>query len=40
MDEYLDKHYDEIKDKLPIYSYVFKVENNHLVITDFLVDSK
>lgn len=36
-EEYIEKHYDEIKEKLQVYTYVFKVENDHLVITDFSV---
>lgn len=38
--EYIQEHYDEIKDKLSIYTYKFKVENDKLVITDFSVDTK
>lgn len=39
-EEYIQEHYDEIKDKLSIYTYKFKVEDNHLVITDFSVENK
>ena len=35
--EYIKEHYDEVKDKLPEYTYIFKVEDNHLVITDYFV---
>lgn len=39
-EEYIKEHYNEIKDKLSIYTYKFKVEDNHLVITDFSVENK
>ncbi len=35
--EYINMHYNEIRDKLPIYTYIFKVENGSLVLTDFFV---
>lgn len=38
--EYIDMHYGEVKDKLPIYTYIFKVVDNQLVITDFFVGNK
>ena len=37
--EYIEEHYDEVKDGLPIYTYTFKVEDGHLVITDFSVEA-
>ena len=37
MDEYINEHYNEIKDKLQVYTYIFKEVNRHLVITDFSV---
>lgn len=37
--EFIQEHYDEIKDKLSIYTYKFKVENDKLVITDFEVEN-
>ena len=39
-DEYINKHYNEIKEKLPIYTYTFIAEDNHLTITDFSVEEK
>jgi hypothetical protein len=36
-EEYIKEHYDEIKDKLAVYTYVFKAEDTGLVITDFSV---
>ena len=38
MDEYIEEHYKEISNKLPIYTYIFKVEDGKLVITDFKVE--
>lgn len=37
--EFIQEHYDEIKDKLSIYTYKFKVDNDKLVITDFEVEN-
>lgn len=37
-EEYIKEHYNEIKDKLQVYTYKFKVENDNLVITDFSVE--
>lgn len=37
-EEYIKEHYNEIKDKLQVYTYKFKVENGNLVITDFSVE--
>ena len=36
--EYIQEHYDEIKDKLQVYTYKFKVENDNLVIIEFSVE--
>ena len=34
---YIKENYDNIKDKLPIYAYTFKIEDSDLVITSFSV---
>ena len=38
--EYIDMHYGEVKNKLPVYTYIFKVKDNQLVITDFFISKK
>ena len=35
--EYVDMHYKEVKDSLPIYTYIFKMDGSNLVITDFFI---
>lgn len=36
--EYIEEHYEEVKDNLPVYTYTFSYEDEHLVITNFSVE--
>jgi hypothetical protein len=36
--EYLDNNYNNIKDKLATYTYVFELKKDNLVLTDFSIN--